>query len=76
MLTRTEAVGCRTARSLRRVARGSFVALPTACTATADRQAFLDFAAAPAQCAQAGATGCRYNYSVGGCGSAAAAAPA
>ena len=49
-------------------ARGSFIALPTACTAAADRQAFLDFAAAPAQCAQAGATGCRYNYSVGGCG--------
>ena len=43
------------------------VALPKACAGAADRQALLDFGATPAQCAKAGATGCRYKYSAGGC---------
>ena len=49
------------------IARGGFVALPKACAGAADRQALLDFGATPAQCAKAGATGCRYKYSAGGC---------
>ena len=49
------------------IACGGFVALPKACAGAADRQALLDFGATPAQCAKAGATGCRYKYSAGGC---------
>ena len=48
--------------------QGAIVPLPAACSGAADRQAFLDFGGAPAQCAQSGASGCRYTYSAAGCG--------